>query len=105
MIMDGNDFLKKLKGMGVSQTQVAEILGVTRQTVSCMRYAQSVKTSVVEKIANAIGSSVGELLNERPDLDLQELRRLRQENEELREEIKKKDATIDKLIGIIGRDK
>ena len=105
MIMDGNDFLKKLKGMGVSQTQVAEILGVTRQTVSCMRYAQSVKTSVVEKIANAIGSSVGELLNERPDLDLQELRRLRQENEELKEEIKKKDATIDKLIGIIGRDK
>lgn len=105
MIMNGNDFLKKLKGMGVSQTQVAEILGVTRQTVSCMRYAQSVKTSVVEKIANAIGSSVGELLNERPDLDLQELRRLRQENEELKEEIKKKDATIDKLIGIIGRDK
>ena len=105
MIMNGNDFLKKLKGMGVSQTQVAEILGVTRQTVSCMRYAQSVKTSVVEKIANAIGSSVGELLNERPDLDLQELRRLRQENEELKEEIKKKDATIDKLIGILGRDK
>lgn len=105
MIMNGNDFLKKLKGMGVSQTQVAEILGVTRQTVSCMRYAQSVKTSVVEKIANAIGASVGELLNERPDLDLQELRRLRQENEELKEEIKKKDATIDKLIGIIGRDK
>lgn len=103
--MNGNDFLKKLKGMGVSQTQVAEILGVTRQTVSCMRYAQSVKTSVVEKIANAIGSSVGELLNERPDLDLQELRRLRKENEELREEIKKKDATIDKLIGIIERDK
>lgn len=103
--MNGNDFLKKLKGMGVSQTQVAEILGVTRQTVSCMRYAQSVKTSVVEKIANAIGSSVGELLNERPDLDLQELRRLRQENEELKEEIKKKDATIDKLIGILGRDK
>lgn len=103
--MNGNDFLKKLKGMGVSQTQVAEILGVTRQTVSCMRYAQSVKTSVVEKIANAIGASVGELLNERPDLDLQELRRLRQENEELKEEIKKKDATIDKLIGIIGRDK
>lgn len=105
MIMNGEDFLKKLKGMGVSQTQVAEILGVTRQTVSCMRYAQSVKTSVVEKIANAIGSSVGELLNERPDLDLQELRRLRKENEELKEEIKKKDATIDKLIGIIGRDK
>lgn len=103
--MNGNDFLKKLKGMGVSQTQVAEILGVTRQTISCMRYAQSVKTSVVEKIANAIGSSVGELLNERPDLDLQELRRLRKENEELKEEIKKKDATIDKLIGIIGRDK
>lgn len=103
--MNGEDFLKKLKGMGVSQTQVAEILGVTRQTVSCMRYAQSVKTSVVEKIANAIGSSVGELLNERPDLDLQELRRLRKENEELKEEIKKKDATIDKLIGIIGRDK
>ena len=103
--MNGNDFLKKLKGMGVSQTQVAEILGVTRQTVSCMRYAQSVKTSVVEKIANAIGSSVGELLNERPDLDLQELRRLRKENEELKEEIKKKDATIDKLIGILGRDK
>lgn len=103
--MNGNDFLKKLKGMGVSQSQVAEILGVTRQTVSCMRYAQSVKTSVVEKIANAIGSSVGELLNERPDLDLQELRRLRKENEELREEIKKKDATIDKLIGILGRDK
>lgn len=105
MIMNGNDFLRKLKGMGVSQTQVAEILGVTRQTVSCMRYAQSVKTSVVEKIANAIGASVGELLNERPDLDLQELRRLRKENEELKEEIKKKDATIDKLIGIIGRDK
>ena len=103
--MNGNDFLKKLKGMGVSQTQVADILGVTRQTVSCMRYAQSVKTSVVEKIANAIGSSVGELLNERPDLDLQELRRLRKENEELKEEIKKKDATIDKLIGILGRDK
>ena len=77
--MNGNDFLRKLKGMGVSQTQVAEILGVTRQTVSCMRYAQSVKTSVVEKIANAIGASVGELLNERPDLDLQELRRLSSE--------------------------
>lgn len=105
MIMNGNDFLKKLKGMGVSQTQVADILGVTRQTVSCMRYAQSVKTSVVEKIANAIGASVGELLNERPDLDLQELKRLRKENEELKEEIKKKDATIDKLIGILGRDK
>ena len=42
--MNGNDFLEKLKGMGVSQTQVAEILGVTRQTVwkKSVRYTEKI---------------------------------------------------------------
>lgn len=100
--MNGQDFLKKLKKMGITQARVAQILEITPQAVSCMRYSASVKTNVVEKIANAIGSTVSELISERPD-NTQEVERLRKEVEMLKSEMAAKNATIEKLIGIIEK--
>lgn len=101
--MNGNDFLQKLKKMGISQQKVADILGTSKQSVSAMRFSASVKTTAVEKIADAIGVTVSELLTDNPDHNLEELKRLRAEVESLKEELKSKNATIDRLIGIIDK--
>ena len=104
--MNGKIFLKKLKEMGVTQTQVAEWLGVTKQSVSALKHTETVRTSTIETIAKALGISVAELFeDEDTEARNAELRNLRQEVAMLKEELKRKDQTIERLIGIIEQSR
>lgn len=60
--MNGQDFQKKLKELGITQAKVAEILGVTPQTVSGMMRTASVKIGMLEKIAQGIGKDISVFL-------------------------------------------
>lgn len=63
--MNGQDFQKKLKELGITQAKVAEILGVTPQTVSGMMRTASVKIGMLEKIAQGIGKDMFTFMAER----------------------------------------
>lgn len=100
--MNGKIFLQKLRERGINQSQVAEWLGITKQAVSALKRTETVRTSTIETIAQALGIPVAELFeDESQESKNAELKRLRQENEALKTELKSKDATIDRLIGII----
>lgn len=96
--MNGQDFQKKLKELGITQAKVAEILGVTPQTVSGMMRTASVKIGMLEKIAQGIGKDISVFLEEN---DIQEKNRtlLKEKDEKIAE----LEATIQRLIGIIEK--
>ncbi len=96
--MNGQDFQKKLKELGITQAKVAEILGVTPQTVSGMMRTASVKIGMLEKIAQGIGKDISVFLEEN---DIQEKNRtlLKEKDEKIAE----LEATIKRLIGIIEK--
>lgn len=96
--MNGQDFQKKLKELGITQAKVAEILGVTPQTVSGMMRTASVKIGMLEKIAKGIGKDISVFLEEN---DIQEKNRtlLKEKDEKIAE----LEATIQRLIGIIEK--
>jgi transcriptional regulator with XRE-family HTH domain len=96
--MNGQDFQKKLKDLGITQAKVAEILGVTPQTVSGMMRTASVKIGMLEKIAQGIGKDISVFLEEN---DIQEKNRtlLKEKDEKIAE----LEATIQRLIGIIEK--
>lgn len=96
--MNGQDFQKKLKELGISQQKVAEILGVTPQTESGMMRTASVKIGMPEKIAQGIGKDISVFLEEN---DIQE--KNRQLLKEKDEKIAELEATIQRLIGIIEK--
>ena len=96
--MDGKEFLEKLKELGISQQQVADILGVTRQTISAMKRNASVKLSNLEKIATALGKDISMFLeDEEVDANYQALLKAKDEK------IKELESTISRLIGIIEK--
>ena len=105
MIMEGKNLQEILKKRGITQNQVAELLGVTRQTVSAMFHASSVKSTTLEKIAKNFGIEISELFGEKTDLTelKEELGMLRKKITELEDQVKEKDATINRLIGIIEK--
>ena len=96
--MNGQDFQKKLKELGITQAKVADILGVTPQTVSGMMRTASVKIGMLEKIAQGIGKDISVFLEEN---DIQEKNRtlLKEKDEKIAE----LEATIKRLIGIIEK--
>ena len=96
--MNGQDFQKKLKELGITQAKVAEILGVTPQTVSGMMRTASVKIGMLEKIAQGIGKDISVFLEEN---DIQEKNRtlLKEKDEKIAE----LEATIQRLIRIIEK--
>lgn len=104
MIMEGKKLQEILKGRGITQNQVAELLGVTKQTVSAMMRTSSVKSTTLEKIAENFGIEISEFFNGTDIAELkEELGMLRKKVTELEDQIKEKDATINRLIGIIEK--
>lgn len=96
--MDGKEFQKKLKELGITQAKVADILGVTRQTISAMKRNASVKLSNLEKIAAALGKDISMFLeDEEVDANYQALLKAKDEK------IKELESTISRLIGIIEK--
>lgn len=96
--MDGKEFLEKLRELGISQQQVADILGVTRQTISAMKRNASVKLSNLEKIAAALGKDISMFLEDE-DVEANYKALLKAKDEK----IKELEATVQRLIGIIEK--
>lgn len=96
--MNGQELKTKLKDLGITQVRVAEILGVTSQTVNSMMKNASIKIGTLEKIAKAIGKDISIFLEEN---DIQEKNRtlLKEKDEKIAE----LEATIQRLIGIIEK--
>lgn len=105
--MDGQEFQKILKKNGIKQKDVAAALGITQQSVSSLMRSASVKTTTLEKIAKAFSLEMAEFFGSSDSEALailkEENERLRKEMESLRSENQRKDATIQRLIGIIEK--
>lgn len=102
--MNGKIFLQKLKERGITQSQVAGWLGVTKQSVSALKNTETVRTSTLETIAKALNMTVSELIDdESQESRLAEIKRLRQENESLKALLESKERTITHLIGVIDK--
>ena len=101
--MDGKIFQKKLREMGIKQYQVAQILGVTEQTVSAMMRADSIKTTTLEKIARAIGKDISIFFSEIELQRAQEIENLKKILDEKDQQIKRLQVQVDRLLAIIEK--
>lgn len=102
--MEGKKLQEILRVKGITQTQVAELLGVTRQTVSAMMKAASIKSTTLEKIAREFGIEITEFFggNETSELK-REIERQKEKIAQLEAQLKAKDETISTLVGIIDK--
>ena len=96
--MNGKEFQKKIKELGITQTKIADILGVTPQTVSGMMRTASIKIGLLEKIATAIGKDISVFLE---DTDLNEKTRIALAEKD--KKIAELESTIQRLIKIIEK--
>ena len=96
--MDGQELKQRLKDLGITQVRVAEILGVTPQTVNSMMKNASITTTVLEKIAEAVGKDISVFLQESETPEKYQAALKAKD-----EKIKELEATIQRLIGIIER--
>lgn len=113
MIMEGKIFQQKLRDLGITQAQVAEVLGITPQSVSSMMKAMSVKTSTLEKIAKGLGKDISlffsdnesDMASMKKALDEKDerIRKLEERVKALEAQAQTKDETISRLIGIIDK--
>jgi len=101
--MTGEDLKKSLRIMGVKQTEVAEILGITRQSVTSLLGAASVKTSTLEKIAKGIGRDISVFFSEEERKKTEELESLRKKLKEKDETIQRLREQVDRLLNIVER--
>lgn len=101
--MDGKNFQKKLREMGITQLQVAEILGITQQSVSAMVKTNSIKTTTLEKIAQAIGKDISIFFSEGELQRAQEIESLKKILDEKDEQIKRLQIQVDRLLAIIEK--
>lgn len=97
--MDGKELQKKLKELGITQARVAEILGITPQTVSGMMRNASIKVGMLERIAEGIGKDISVFL----DNEFSENEKYQAVIQAKDEKIKELEATIQRLIGIIEK--
>ena len=63
--MEGRFLKKKLLEINKSQKELAELLGVTAQSVSAILSAKDVRSGTIEKIAEVLGVSVSFLYGEK----------------------------------------
>ena len=102
--MDGKLLQKILRQNGISQTQVAELLGVSRQAISNMLHnTVSVKSSILEKISEEFDIDISQFFGKEGSEDMlkSQIEALKKQITELQEQLKEKDKTINRLIGII----
>lgn len=104
MIMEGKKLQEILKIKGITQTQIAELLGITKQSVSSMMKAAAVKSSTLEKIAHGFNLDITEFFGGHETSELKrEIEALRKKLAEVETQLKQKDETINRLIGILER--
>lgn len=104
MIMEGKIFQQKLRDLGITQTQIAELLGITKQSVSAMMKAAAVKSSTLEKIAHGFNLDITEFFGGHETSELKrEIEALRKKLAEVETQLKQKDETISRLIDIIDK--
>lgn len=96
--MDGQQLKEKLKELGITQVKVAEILGVTPQTINAMMKNASISTNTLERLAKAIGKDISVFLAEGDTPE--KYQAIIQAKDE---KIKELEATIQRLIGIIEK--
>lgn len=102
--MEGKFLQQILKQKGIKQKEVAELLGVSKQSISNMfNNTANVKSSILEKISQEFNIDIGEFFGEKVDEEALklEIQSLKNQNAELKEQLKEKDKTISRLIGII----
>lgn len=106
--MNGQELKRILQGMGIRQVDLAQKLGTTQQNLSYIFKAASVKTSRLEEIAAALGKDITMFFEgKRNEAEITELKALLKAKDqkiaELEEDIKERDATNKRLIGIIKK--
>lgn len=101
--MDGKFFQQKLREIGIKQYEVAQILGVTEQAVSAMMRADSIKTTTLEKVAQAIGKDISIFFSEGELQRAQEIESLKKILDEKDEQIKRLQIQVDRLLAIIEK--
>lgn len=102
--MEGKKLQEILRVKGITQTQVADLLGVTRQTVSAMMKNASVKSTTLERIADAFNIEISEFFGGGEISELKrEVERQKQKIAQLESQLKQKDETISRLIDIIDK--
>ncbi len=62
--MTGEELKRKIKEAGSSQKELAELLGVTAQSISSILSAKDVRSGTIEKIAEALGRPVSYFFDE-----------------------------------------
>ena len=98
--MEGKKLQEILRKNGIKQVEVAKLLGITEQSVSSMMRSPSVKSGFLEKIIKEFG--LDSLIDEN-DSKTEEINRLRKEVEDLKDDLKQKENTIQRLLGIIEK--
>ena len=101
--MDGKNFQKKLREIGLTQLEVSKILGVTQQSVSAMVKTNSIKTTTLERIAQAIGKDISIFFSESELQRAKEIENLKKLLEEKDAQIKKLQEQADRLLKIIEK--
>ena len=99
--MDGEKLKRILAAEGISATDLARLLGCTRQNVSALFKSPSVKLEKIEEIASLIGKKVTDFIA--PDYSKNTIAELRAQLEEKDAEIKRLNARIDKLLEIMQK--
>lgn len=64
--MKGKELKSKLIEVGISQKELADLLGVTAQSLSSILSAKDVRSGTIEKIAKTLGVSISYMYGE-PD--------------------------------------
>lgn len=98
--MEGRKLQEILRKYGIKQVQVAELLGITEQSVSSMMRSASVKSGFLERIIKEFGIDSSDIYG---DSISEEVSHLRKEVETLKEENKAKDKMIQRLLDIIEK--
>ena len=99
--MDGQKLKKILAAEGVTASRLADHLGCSRQSVSYLFQAQSIKLEKLERIAELLGKKATDLLL--PDSGSAQVEELKAQLKQKDKEIADLNARIDKLLAIIER--
>lgn len=96
--MTGSNLKEMLRGTGLSITEIARRMGMTSQNLQMYFKAEDVRTSTLERLCAALGVSIGWFYGEVKDpVSTDNSTSIKA----LSEELAKKNAQIDRLLGII----
>ena len=99
--MDGRKLKRILAAEGVTASRLAEHLGCSRQSVSYLFQAQSIKLEKLEKIAGLLGKRASDFIM--PEASSTQVEQLQQQLAAKDREIASLNARIDKLLAIIEK--